>query len=72
MKINHFVLSQISNRGQLLPYSPSKPSPLNTAVENTQTKSKNENVPSADGGQHQHQIKQVRNIIKSTMQTLSK
>ena len=69
MKKSHSVVSRISTRRQLLPYPPSKSSPQKTAVETTQKESKNGNAASVDGGQRQHQIKQVTKFI--TMQTLS-
>ena len=71
MKKDHSVASQIPTRRQLLLYSPSKLSPQKTAVETTQKESKNGNATSVDGGQKQHQIKQVIKFIQSTMQTLS-
>ena len=71
MKKYHSAVSQIRTRRQLLPYPPSKLSPQKTAVETTQKESKNGNAASVDGGQNQHQIKQVIKFIQSTMQTLS-
>ena len=71
MKKDHSVVSQIPTRGQLLLHPPSKLSPQKTAVETTQKETKNGNAASVDGGQKQHQIKQVIKIIQSTMQTLS-
>ena len=66
------VVSQVSTRRQLLPYPLSKPSPWKAAVESTQKELKNGNAASIEGGQKQHQIKQVIELIQSTMQTLSK
>ena len=71
MKKDHSVVSQIPTRRQLLPYPQSKLSPQKTAVESTKKESKNGNAASVDGGQKQHQIKQVIKFIQSTMQTLS-
>ena len=62
---------KILTRKQLLPYPPSKSSPQKIAVETTQKKSKSGNAASIDGGQKQHQIKQVIKFIQSTMQALS-
>ena len=70
MKKDHSVVSKIPTRRQLLPYPPSKLSPQKTAVETTPKESKNGNAASVDGGQKQHQIKQVIKFLQSTMQTL--
>ena len=66
MKKDHSALSQITS--VLLPYPPSKLSPQKTTVETTQKESK---TVSVDGGQKQHQRKQIMQFIQSTMQTLS-
>ena len=71
MKKDHSVVSQIPTRRQLFLYPPSKLSPQKTAVETTQKEPKNGNAASVDGGQKQHQIKQVIKFIQSAMQTLS-
>ena len=66
MKKDHSAVSQIPNRRQLLPCPPSKLSPQKTAIETTQKESRNGNAASVDGGQKQHQIKQVIKFIQST------
>ena len=71
MKKDHSVVSQVPTRRQLLWYQPSKLSPWKIAVEITQKESNNENAASVEGGQKQHQIKQVIEFIQSTMQALS-